>query len=65
MFALNRFAALPAAMLLSLVNTQLRDHFSSLDELADYHDIRISELCAYLEAGGYIYVAEQNQFKAK
>ncbi len=65
MFDLTRFDSLPAAMLLSVVNTQLRDHFSSLDALADYHDISASALCAYLEAGGFCYVAAQNQFKAK
>ena len=63
MFSLNRFAALPAEMLLSLVNTQLRDNFPSLDELAAYHDIDAAALSAKLSAAGYHYDAGQNQFK--
>jgi len=64
MFSLTRFATLPAPMLLSLVNTQLRDHFPSLDELVRYHDIRASELIDYLAAANFHYVAAQNQFKS-
>lgn len=63
-YSLTRFAALPAPMLLSLVNTQLRDHFPTLDELVRYHDIDSAELIAYLATADFHYVAEQNQFKA-
>ena len=64
MFSLTRFATLPATMLLSLVNTQLRDHFSSLEELVRYHDIDAAELVEHLAAANFHYIAEQNQFKA-
>lgn len=64
MFSLSRFAALPADMLLSLVNTQLRDHFPSLQELASYHDIDAQALSEKLASAGYHYNAVQNQFKA-
>lgn len=63
MFSLARFATLPAAMLVSMVNTQLRDHFDSLDELGAYHDISSSELIAYLAQAHYHYDATQKQFK--
>ncbi|GAB3240405.1 DUF4250 domain-containing protein [Pseudaeromonas pectinilytica] len=64
MFSLTRFATLPAPMLLSLVNTQLRDHFPSLEELVRYHDIDAAELSAYLATANFHYIAEQNQFKS-
>jgi len=63
-FSLTRFATLPAPMLLSLVNTQLRDHFPSLEELVRYHDIDTAELIAYLATANFHYIAEQNQFKS-
>lgn len=65
MFSLTNFERLPAAMLLSMVNTQLRDHFSSLDELVQYHDISADELTRYLAAEGYDYNLELNQFKQR
>lgn len=64
MFSLTRFATLPAPMLLSLVNTQLRDHFSSLEELVRYHDIDAAELIDHLAAANFHYIAGQNQFKS-
>lgn len=65
MFSLTRFASLPAAILVSLVNTQLRDHFDSLEELGLYHDISINELSAYLAGAHFFYDAVQRQFKAE
>jgi hypothetical protein len=65
MFSLSRFSALPAPMLVSLVNTQLRDHFPSLEELVSYHDISAEALITYLAAAEFHYVAAQNQFKAQ
>ena len=64
MFSLTRFATLPAPMLLSLVNTQLRDHFPSLEELVRYHDIDAAELIDHLAAANFHYIAGQNQFKS-
>ncbi len=63
MFSLSRFSTLPAAMLLSIVNTQLRDHFDSLEELCAYHDICSKELIHYLSEAHYHYDAAQAQFK--
>ncbi|MGL4207370.1 MAG: DUF4250 domain-containing protein [Aeromonadaceae bacterium] len=65
MFSLTRFASMPAPMLVSLVNTQLRDHFDSLDDLVAYHDISSGELCQHLANANYHYDAAQNQFKEK
>lgn len=53
-------------MLLSYINTQLRDNYKSLDELADGLDISDDEKKAIVDklaAIGYVYSAESNQFK--
>lgn len=63
MFSLSRFSALPGAMLVSLVNTQLRDHFADLDDLCRYHDIQASELQAKLAEDGFVYQADLKQFR--
>lgn len=49
-------------MLLSYANTQLRDHFSSLDELCASLDLEKEELLAKLSAICYTYDGERNQF---
>ena len=52
-------------MLLSYVNTQLRDNYSSLNDLAASIGIAESEITGKLEAIGYRYDPEQNRFVAK
>ena len=49
-------------MLLSYVNTQLRDRDASLDALCDCEDADKQALCAALAEIGYEYNAEQNRF---
>ena len=49
-------------MLLSYVNTQLRDRDASLDVLCDREDADKQALCAALAEIGYEYNAEQNRF---
>jgi hypothetical protein len=65
MFSLTNFEKLPGVMLMSVINTQLRDHFASIDELAKYHDISAEELNRHLAVDGYYYNAELNQFKLR
>ena len=53
-------------MLLSYINTQLRDNYKSLDDLADGLDISEDEkknIVDKLSAIGYEYNSESNQFK--
>lgn len=53
-------------ILLSYINTQLRDNYSSLDKLADGLDLsenEIKEIVDKLEGVGYKYDADANQFK--
>ena len=48
-------------MLLSYVNTQLRDRDASLEAFCDREDADCEALCAALREIGYAYDAEQNR----
>ena len=50
-------------MLLSVVNTQLRDNYSSLEALCDAYEISEAELVEKLKLINYEYVKDANQFK--
>jgi hypothetical protein len=50
-------------MLLSVVNTQLRDRYSGLSELAAAYMTDADELTEKLAAIGYAYDKETNQFR--
>ena len=50
-------------ILLSYVNTKLRDEYDSLDALCDDLDAAPGELTEKLSAVGYAYDADANQFK--
>ncbi len=49
-------------ILLSYVNTVLRDRYASLEALCRAEDVREEELCASLRAIDYRYNKEKNQF---
>ena len=49
-------------ILLSYVNTKLRDEYSTLDELCAALDAGKEELVRKLEGVNYTYSPEQNQF---
>ena len=51
------------AILLSYVNTQLRDRYQSLEELCDDLDVDGTELQKKLAGIGYAYHADTNQFQ--
>ena len=50
-------------LLLSIINTKLRDFYSSLDDLCDDLDYNKEEVNAILNKAGYFYDASCNQFK--
>lgn len=50
-------------ILLSLVNTKLRDFYASLDELCEKEDESKEEIINILKEIGYFYDKESNQFK--
>lgn len=49
-------------MLLSVVNTNLRDYYSSLDDFCDAKDADKEEIIKGLEKINYKYDSEKNQF---
>lgn len=51
------------AMLLSYINTQLRDFYPSLDELCSSLMISKEDIIKALETIDYIYNAETNRFE--
>ncbi len=51
-----------SAMLLSYINTQLRDNYKSLDELCLSLDVSRGDICSKLASIGYHYSDESNQF---
>lgn len=50
-------------ILFSLVNTKLRDQYSSLEELCDDLDADQESLVGTLAAAGWTYDRERNQFR--
>jgi hypothetical protein len=50
-------------MLLSYINMMLRDSYSSLEELCASNDSDVAEITEKLEAIGFEYNEELNQFR--
>lgn len=50
-------------LLVGLVNTELRNHAESLEDLCRSHDINLKDITAKLASADYHYIPEQNQFR--
>lgn len=50
-------------MLLSVINTRLRDEYPSFEELCAALGVDAQELAARLEAAGFSYMPDINQFR--
>ena len=50
-------------LLLSVVNTKLRDNYPSLEELCHAEDADTEEIIQTLDAVGYVYQPDLNQFR--
>ena len=50
-------------ILLSVVNTKLRDEYDTLDDLCEDLDLDRAELEARLAAAGFVYDPEQRRFR--
>lgn len=50
-------------ILVSWLNTQLRDHYASLELLCEDLQLSQSEICQKLAALGYAYVPAHNRFE--
>lgn len=51
------------AILLSFLNTQLRDFYPSLEEFCKSNDVDVQTITAKLSMIGYTYDPEQNRFR--
>ena len=52
-------------MLLSVINTALRDKYPSLAEMCTEEDVNEEEILSILENAGYYYNENLNAFKAR
>jgi hypothetical protein len=59
----SRFTKMDPHLLVGLVNTELRNKSDSLEDLCRTHDIDEATLAHRLESAGYVYQAEQKQFR--
>ncbi len=50
-------------LLMSIINTYLRDQYSSLEALCEDRELDADEICSRLEAVGYTYQPQLNQFR--
>lgn len=50
-------------ILLSVINTCLRDEYSSLEELCEEEGVKIEEICTRLAQIGFSYDRAANSFK--
>ena len=50
-------------MLVGLLNTELRNHSESLEDLVKTHDLDPVPLIGKMAGAGYLYQPEQNQFR--
>ena len=50
-------------LLLGIVNTALRNHFSSLEDLCKSNDVDQEQLCQRLAEEDYEYLPAANQFR--
>ena len=50
-------------ILLSVINTRLRDEYSSLQQLCEEEGVSFEEICVRLKRAGFSYDEEGNTFK--
>lgn len=60
---LSTYRRMDPHLLVGLVNTELRNHCDSLDDLVKKHGIDRKQLVERLERAGYLYQPPQNQFR--
>ena len=60
---LSNYQRMDPHLLVGLVNTELRNHSESLDDLVKTHHLDSKALVEKLAAAGYVYMPEQMQFR--
>lgn len=59
----SNFLKMDPHLLVGLLNTELRNHCDSLDDLVKTHALDPEALILKMEAAGYTYQPGQNQFR--
>ncbi|MFM2196839.1 MAG: hypothetical protein RLZZ505_271 [Verrucomicrobiota bacterium] len=59
----SKWKSMDSHLLVGLVNTELRNHSDSLEDLIKTHDLPEEALKGKLAEAGYEYRAEQKQFR--
>lgn len=60
---LSHYLNMDPHLLVGLLNTELRNHCDSFDDLVKTHDLDPEALIQKMAAAGYIYQTGQNQFR--
>lgn len=60
---LSNYLQMDPNLLVGLLNTELRNHCDSLDDLVKTHDLDESALTEIMANAGFIYQPGQNQFR--
>lgn len=60
---LSHYLTMDPHLLLGLLNTELRNHCESLEDLVKTHNLDPELLIEKMATAGYIYHPEQNQFR--
>ena len=60
---LSNYLQMDPHLLLGLINTELRNHCDSLEDLLKTHNLNEAELVRKLAAADYRYEKDQNQFR--
>lgn len=60
---LSNYLQMDPHLLVGLVNTELRNHCDSLEDLVKTHHLELDTLVGRLAAAGYLYQAEPRQFR--
>ncbi len=62
---IKNYRKMDPVILLSILNTKLRDFSEDLKDLSLEHNIDIEELTEYMKSKGFIYSEETNQFRSR
>ena len=60
---LSNYLQMDPHLLVGLINTELRNHCDSLEDLVKTHHLSEEELVGKLAAAGYDYLPESRQFR--
>lgn len=60
---LSNYLSMDPHLLVGLLNTELRNHCDSLEDLVKTHNLDPKLLIDLMAASGYLYRSEQNQFR--